>query len=383
VRLGPLNGQGVQIALEIGMTTPSRVPVEVSSAMESVTVNMKDNGSSTFSVQFRAERTSPLTDYQILKTGLLEPYNRVIITVTIRGQQTVLMDGIITNQELTPSQQPNQASVTITGDDITNMMDRVEIAIQWPAMGDPIIALALIGKYALWGMRPDIHTPPSTWVSLLVENTPQQSGTDLNYLRQLAANHGFYVACWPGSPGSLTNTVYWGPPDRAGPDQQVLNVDSGPYTNVEQISFTHDGMTAHYVYGAVVEELFGYAIPLPVVTFMSTRTPALAKTPTLSMSHLQYKLMPHAGANYLKAWAAAQSETDQSTDNVVTASGTLDALRYGAVLRAPGRVAVRGAGDTYNGRYYVASVTHTLKVGSYKQSFQLSREGIGSTISRV
>jgi len=383
MQLGPLNGQGVQVSLQIGSWTPAPVPTEVAAALETVTVSMKDNGSSTFSLQFRAERVGLNQDYPILQTGLLEPYNRVVITVTMRGKQTVLMDGIITNQELTPSQQPNQASITITGDDISNIMDRIEIAIQWPAMPDPAIAAVVIAKYILWGIYPDISMPPSSWASLLMENTPQQATTDLAYLRQMASTHGFLVCCWPKSAGSLENTLYWGPPDRAGPDQEPLNVDSGPYTNVEQITFSHDGMSAHYVYGAITQEIYGYAVPLPVVTFMSTRTPALASNPTLSMSNLQYKLMPQAGDSYLQAWAAAQSVTDLSTDNVVTVSGSLDGLRYGSVLRAPGRVAVRGAGDTYNGRYYVSSVTHTLGVGSYKQSFQMSREGVGSTISRV
>ena len=47
------------------------------------------------------------------------------------------------------------------------------------------------------------------------------------------------------------------------------------------------------------------------------------------------------GRNYMQAYARAQSMTDQSVDNVVTASGTLDALRYGDLLKPRGLVGLR------------------------------------------
>ena len=56
------------------------------------------------------------------------------------------------------------------------------------------------------------------------------------------------------------------------------------------------------------------------------------------------------------------------------AAGTLHVTRYGQILRTRMLVGVRGAGLTYDGLYYVESVTHNLKRGEYKQSFSLSRE---------
>jgi hypothetical protein len=46
-------------------------------------------------------------------------------------------------------------------------------------------------------------------------------------------------------------------------------------------------------------------------------------------------------------------------------------------------VGVRGAGLAYDGLYYVDSVTHDLKRGEYKQSFQLSRDGLISNTPKV
>jgi hypothetical protein len=46
-------------------------------------------------------------------------------------------------------------------------------------------------------------------------------------------------------------------------------------------------------------------------------------------------------------------------------------------------VGVRGAGLAYDGLYYVDNVTHNIKRGEYKQSFQLSRDGLISITPKV
>ena len=65
----------------------------------------------------------------------------------------------------------------------------------------------------------------------------------------------------------------------------------------------------------------------------------------------------------------------------ISGSGQLDVLRYGHVFKARQLAAVRGAGDYYDGKYYVKSVTHNIKRGEYKQSFSLARGGVGSSVS--
>ncbi len=44
---------------------------------------------------------------------------------------------------------------------------------------------------------------------------------------------------------------------------------------------------------------------------------------------------------------------------------------------------LRGAGLTYDGHYYVRSVTHSISRGAYKQRFMLTRDGVGATIPAV
>ena len=69
--------------------------------------------------------------------------------------------------------------------------------------------------------------------------------------------------------------------------------------------------------------------------------------------------------------------------DAVTGQGSLNVTRYGRVLKARQLVGVRGAGDAFDGLYYVKSVRHDIERGEYKQNFSLARNGLLSTTSRV
>jgi hypothetical protein len=72
-----------------------------------------------------------------------------------------------------------------------------------------------------------------------------------------------------------------------------------------------------------------------------------------------------------------------NASDALSGSGSLDVLRYGRVLRSRQLVGVRGVSMAYDGMYYVNSVTHTIKRGEYKQSFNLSRDGLISLTPKV
>ena len=90
-----------------------------------------------------------------------------------------------------------------------------------------------------------------------------------------------------------------------------------------------------------------------------------------------------ASKNPFQATVAALAE-GMRAKGAVKASGELDSFRYGNILRARRLVGVRGAGRSYDGFYKVKSVKHTIEPGvSYKQHFELEREGIGALLPSV
>ena len=81
--------------------------------------------------------------------------------------------------------------------------------------------------------------------------------------------------------------------------------------------------------------------------------------------------------------AISRGLAEAKNQDSVGATGGLDVLRYGRVLKARGLVGVRGAGVAYDGLYYVQSVKSSLKRGEFKQSFTLTRNGLISITPRV
>jgi hypothetical protein len=84
----------------------------------------------------------------------------------------------------------------------------------------------------------------------------------------------------------------------------------------------------------------------------------------------------------IEAASTGMAEASKSAD-AVTATGSLDVLRYGQILKARRLVGVRGSGPAFEGLYYVKQVTHKIKRGEFTQDFVLTRNGLLSTFPRV
>jgi hypothetical protein len=117
-------------------------------------------------------------------------------------------------------------------------------------------------------------------------------------------------------------------------------------------------------------------IPVPPITPLNPPlglVPPIPKKIEWLTETAKYNPLQAAGIGLAKA---------AKTADVVTARGSLNVLRYG-VLKARELVGVRGAGLAFDGLYYVRSVTHTIRRGEYKQDFELSRNGLISSLPTV
>jgi hypothetical protein len=390
----------VQLSLWVGGLIPSPAPASLVQALQHVKVTIGDTAPSGFELTFHAERYGMGTDDPLLSGGLLKPHNRVILVATINGIPRILVDGFITGHQYTPG-----STLTVSGEDVSIKMDLFEMSIPWPFMVDTLVVAAVLAKYMLLGILP-IVVPSVRDLSIPLDHTPLQNSTDRAYVQQLAKENGYVFFVVPG-PSVGLNMVYWGPPIRASVppifngDQKALSVDMGPFTNVESMSFSYDSTGPTISYGMLDVPVIP---PVPVAIAGTTRFPALASDPALGnygslasnplgflsdLATLKVRgsFFQHQGRNWADTLILAQIQTDMSVDNVVTAQGSLDTVRYGDVLKAPGLVAVRGAGASYDGMYYVKQVTHRISSRTtewdYKQDFVLTREGMGSTIPGV
>lgn len=371
--------EGVHLTLMIGPAVPVPVPKAVLESLLSIEVtNGKDK--SGFQLSFGVSKESPLLRV-MLPAGYFDPIvTRVVIAVTLGGLPTVIMDGIVTRHELAPSNTPGQSALTITGEDLSVLMDVVEQPfMRYPGLPAVGQIYAILGKYAVFGIVPIAIPAFINDVPLPTKEIPTQTGTDLAQLKKLAGDHGYVFYVEPG-PLPLQSIAYWGPDIRIPIPQPALGIDMDAATNVEQLSFSLDGLAKKIIVVTVLDPVSGtipITVPVPNINLFK---PPLGQRPTAPAKvefpkSLVKDKLPNVVNKVLGILA-------RSSD-AISATGTLDVLRYGRVLRNRMLVGVRGAGLAYDGFYYVNSVTHSIKRGSYKQRFQLSRDGLISNTPRV
>jgi hypothetical protein len=373
---------GVNAVLLIGRDVPLPAPESLTRAVDTIEVTNTDEGRDGFQIIFSVGRsmTDPLqnpVDYSLIDSLLLENFNRVIIMISFGPMPTVLIDGIITHKQLNPSTEPGQSKLTVTGEDVSIMMDREEKSTTHPNQPDPVIVAKIIASYAKFGLVPTVIPPPSMDIPIEVNRVPSQQKTDLGYIQELAANYGYVFYVEPTAV-PMINNAYWGPKEYTSLPQKALTLNMGSFTNVTRINFQYSSLDSTMVMGSVQDPLLNMEIP--VITTGSIRPPlSLFPDWLKNISNAKTKkYRAKGGVNTIQAYGEAQSTTDSSTD-AVTATGEVDGLSYGDVLRARKLVALRGVGFLHDGYYYVKNVTHKISNGEYKQSFTMTREGLGST----
>lgn len=361
---------GVRLQLLIGPTVPVPVPYPVIDALDSLEVTNQDHQRDGFQMSFRLAKDS-LLDYGLLAGGLLDPPARVIVIVLINALPQILIDGLITNHQVQPSNQPGQSRVTVTGEDISLQLDFEEKNETFPNQSDSAIVTQILGSY---GLMPDVT--PTTKVPVETEEVPSQQGTDLAYLQKLAKENGYVFYVEPTDIPTV-NRAYWGPDHRVGSVQRALTMNMGAATNVERLDFTNDALRPEQPIVKVIDPIFGLPITIPIPTGFR---PTLVGKPATPLRKTITR--DTAGLSAIDAALRVLEILAQSSDSI-DAQGELDALQYGRALRARNLVAVRGAGQSYDGTYYVKRVTHNIQRGQYRQSFGLTREGLGALSLQV
>jgi len=377
--------KSVQLSLMIGPVVPLAPPREVMDALTEVEVKVEDTGQSGFQLVFSIDKQSPLQILFLLTGGLPLLFMRVVLTATVNGVANVLIDGLITNNEISPGDKGSNSTMTITGKDLTVLMDQSKLSgFPFPACTADVRVAFLLSKYEVLGILPLIIPSILTDLSLPIDKIPSQKGTDLQYIRYLAEQSGYVFYLDPGPVPGISK-AYWGPQNKVGTPQPALSADMDAYTNVENLHFRFDQERNKIPLLYIHRQESGTtsAVPVPPITPLN---PPLGLIPPLPTNLLPPDLSPFRDdlskrpipqAVMMGLAAAAQYA------EVVSCEGSLDVTRYGGVLQARKLVGVRGAGLAFDGLYYVKSVTHKIKRGEYKQNFTLTRNGLVSTVPTV
>lgn len=381
-----MRDQNIRLELMVGPTIPKPAPYEVVDALIEVEVTQQDRDRNGFQMTFSlGKEFRNYSDYWLLSKGILDPPNRVIITVIVAVkvgvkrsiQRQILMDGIITNHQVVPSNQAGESRLVLTGEDISLMLDLKEKKHNFENQSDHQIVTKLLQNYRQYGLKTKVQK--TTFTPTKEKRITNQHGSDLEFIQELAKRNSFIFEIKPGkTPGK--SIAYWGEEKRSiTPPQPALSMNMGAFTNIDSsISFSFEALKPTKLEVEIVDHITGKQIPQNIPT--SPGQP-LASNPAKPLR--QRPLGNSDKLNPIQARLKAESELSRSREDAVTANGEVDTVRYGHVLQVRQLVGVRGVGKSYGGHYYVKQVTHRIKRGEYKQSFSLIREGRGATTQKV
>ena len=375
--------KGIQLTIMIGPVIPIPVPQIVMDALDSIQVTSAAGEASGFQMNLQFSSKSALNTFFIIagamNSGPATPPLRVMLVITLNGTPQPLFDGVMTNVQAQPGSNGAPGTVTVTGDDLTKVMDMLDFSgLPYPAMPIEVRVALICAKYAVFGLIPLIIPILFPDIPIPVDKIPAHSGSDLHYIQQLAEEAGYIFYIEPG-PVPGTNIAYFGPEIKVGVPQPALNVDMDALTNVDNLSFSFDPTKGVLPVVYIQNQLTRVPIPIPIPN-LNPLQPPLGILPT-PISNLKV-LKDTARMNPMQAILRGLNEAKKSQDSV-SATGSLNVLRYGRPLKARQLVGVRGAGIAYDGLYYVKSVTSTLTQGEFKQSFNLTRNGLISITPRV
>lgn len=375
--------KGIQLTLLVGPVVPLPVPRVVLEALESVQVTTAAGSASGFQLSFQITARSELNTIFLIAAGtntsMATPPLRVLLIVTLNGAPQPLFDGVMTRVDVQPGSQGSPGTLTVTGEDVSRAMDMQDFSgLPFPAMPIEARVALLCAKYVPFGLIPLIIPVLFPDVQIPIDRIPAQQGTDLQYIQELARQVGYVFYVEPGpTPG--TNIAYFGPEIKVGVPQPALNVDMDALTNVESLRFNFDPIKGVLPVVLIQNPLTRAPIPIPIPN-LNPLQPPLGALPT-PIANLKI-LKDTARMSPMRALSAGIAEAATSQD-AVSGSGSLDVLRYGRLLKARGLVGVRGVGIAYDGLYYVRSVTSNLRRGEFKQSFELTRNGLVSITPTV
>jgi hypothetical protein len=331
-----------------------------------------------FQLRFALGKHSELE--RMLAGRELDAPARVMLVLHVDGQPQVLSDGVVTRHDVARSNEAGQSTLTLTGVDVSQMMDLIDLSGLPLPMPPEVQVLTLLAPFAAYGVVPAVVPSVMVMAPNPLKVIPQVQGTPYAHISRIADEVGYVFYVEPG-PKPGMSVAYWGPEFRISKPQPALTVNSDVHSNVESLSFSFDGISRTVYVLTYFPKEAKVPIPIPLPD-LSPLSPPLGRKPPIPLSYRRMNLDRGRDSDKSDDSTARLEAAEvisrglaraSQAANVISGSGSLDVLRYGRLLRCRRLVSVRGAGEAYDGEYAVRSVTTTIKAGEVKQRFTLAR----------
>lgn len=380
--------RGITLQMFLGPLRVAPAPQSLIGALQEAQVTDNAGQRSGFQLRFALGKNSELE--RMLVGRKLDAPARVLLVLHVDGQPQVLSDGVITRHDVARSNEAGQSTLTLTGVDVSQMMDLIDLSGLPMPMPPEVQVLALLAPFAIYGVVPAVVPSVMLLAPNPLEVIPNVQGTPYAHISRIADEVGYVFYVEPG-PRPGMNIAYWGPEFRISKPQPALTVNSDVHSNVESLSFSFDGISRTVFVLTYLPKKAKIPIPIPLPD-LTPLSPPLGRKLPIPLSYRRMNLDrgrdseksddSTARLEAAEVISRGLARASQAA-NVISASGSLDVLRYGRLLRCRRLVFVRGAGEAYDGEYSVRSVTTTIKAGEVKQRFTLARNMQVSLLGKV
>ncbi|MGH9928211.1 MAG: phage late control D family protein [Pyrinomonadaceae bacterium] len=303
--------------------------------------------------------------WTLLEDERIKPWAKITISVTVDDEEQEILSGYITQLKPHFAPDENNSYLEIWGMDSSCLMSLEEKLRAWPNMSDSDIAGQIFAEYSLTPEVEDTSVIHDEAIATII-----QRDTDIQFLKRLARRNGF--ECFVnGETGFFRKPVLDGEPlpflaAHFGAETNLVSFDAKLNSlRPTKVEMHQIDTVAKQVQDALVEageqELLGrdraesVAIPNGIVPRLHVRQTVSVNQP--EMDNLCRALFDEA------EW-------------LIEASGEVETVLYGAVLRAKSLVPIKGVGEVFSGTYYITNVKHSLKPDNYSQHFKARRNAL-------
>lgn len=335
--------------------------------IQRITVEEDLEAGSSFSIQLSACRNED-GSWPYLEDENLQVWNRVTIYAMFPTQIEVVIDGYIADVAVATNPDQGNVTVEIQGVDAAYHMNLEEKTRIWRDKSYEDIAREVLASY---DFEPQIAEPAED-AAATPPHAVAQRHTDHAFLRELARRKGYEFFLQGG-------TGFFRPPVLDGAPQKLIAVNFGDQTNCTQFRVAADGTAPTAAAIMFLDRMSG--------AVMESRRDSSGLPPlgTDTLDTLRGAVgVPQSVRIGRRLGALDQARADDYATGLlrrggwwVTATGTLNGLRYGRVLRSRKTVTIKGIGARYNGAYYVRKVRHELTMRTYSMNFEAVRNAVG------
>jgi phage protein D len=352
------------------------VPVDASFYGAVTQLQVEENadlpGAIQIAVVVAADGSGDLTQ---VNSSMFSPYANLAVVVTADGKSPeCIFDGYVLSHKLHLDRGIVSSKLKVWGQDRSWSMNLTEKTHEWPDMTDVSVASAIFGDNSITPAPDNAADADDTATHTESGHTLMQRASDIQFLRQLARRNGklcrVFCAAQPGQP-----IGYFAKPNLTASPTATLTLNDPQQKMLSELDIEWDVMRPDEVVAG--QDLLTGPDPAKA-DVTDSGLPVLADRNLASFTGQTMRAM-------LTTTVDDNSELQMRAASLLREGGffvrctgkvTLDAL--GLVLRVGSIVEIDGIGTVHSGKYFVWSVSHTIKQDSYEMAFVLLRNAVGS-----